>query len=84
MKKILEQIAAKYLGVKSLETRNNDHLDFHNCSVWGLVDALTAAYNAGKDSASVEEYSALLEQGRKLQDAYSKRVDHFKNGGGND
>ncbi len=40
-------IAQKHLGVKTLETRKSDRLDFHDVSVWGIKSALEAAYDAG-------------------------------------
>lgn len=46
----LEQIANSVLGIETLETRMSDSLDFHECSVWGLKDALTQAYLLGRDS----------------------------------
>jgi hypothetical protein len=45
--KLLE-IAKKYFNIETLKTRNSDHLDFHDCSVWGIKRALEAAYLAGK------------------------------------
>jgi len=41
-------IAQDYLGVTTLETRNQDCLDHHDCSVWGIRHALEAAYNLGR------------------------------------
>lgn len=32
---------------KSLSTKDNDHEDFFEVSVWGLKDALEEAYKAG-------------------------------------
>lgn len=35
----------------TLETRKSDSLDFHDCAVWCIKDALKAAYELGlKDS----------------------------------
>ena len=44
---LLTQIAAKHLGIDTLETRNSDSLDFHDLAVWTLREALQAAYLAG-------------------------------------
>lgn len=44
---ILLLIAHKHLGVDTLETRNSDRLDFHEVSVWGIKEALQAAFMAG-------------------------------------
>jgi len=43
----LSQIAKHYLGIKTLEVRNSDRLDFHDVGVASLKDALEAAYRAG-------------------------------------
>lgn len=45
--KIIREIAAKVLGLETLETRNRDRLDFHEVAVWSLRQALEAAYEAG-------------------------------------
>jgi hypothetical protein len=44
---LLKAIACEHLGVETLETRNSDTLDFHDVSVWGVKNALQAAYQAG-------------------------------------
>lgn len=44
----LASIAAKHLDVETLETRNSDELDFYEVPVWGIKEALEAAYNAGR------------------------------------
>ena len=50
MKDTLEKIARELLGIKTLETRNSDSLDFHEIAVWNLRAALEAAYKAGKEN----------------------------------
>lgn len=47
----LEEIARQQLGIPTLETRNSDSDDFHEVAVWGLLNALGAAYEAGRRSA---------------------------------
>ncbi len=37
----------EHLRIETLETRRSDSLDFHDVAVWGLKDALHAAYQAG-------------------------------------
>ena len=44
---ILTLIAQKHLGIETLKTRNSDRLDFHDTAVWGIKDALEAAFKAG-------------------------------------
>ncbi len=46
----LEAIANEHLFIETLETRKSDSLDFHEVSVWGVKEALEAAYQAGKES----------------------------------
>lgn len=41
-------IAQEHLRVETLVVRNRDSLDFHEVSVWGIRDALQAAYDLGK------------------------------------
>lgn len=48
----LAEIARKHLGVRTLETRKADGLDFHDCAVWNLKAALEAAYAAGRADAA--------------------------------
>lgn len=45
------QIARQHLQTDTLETRHSDRLDFHEVSVWGIKNALQAAFEAGKQSA---------------------------------
>ena len=44
---LLIRIAQEHLLIDTLETRNSDSLDFHDVSVWGVKEALIAAYQAG-------------------------------------
>ena len=46
--KELERIAREILRLETLETRHSDSLDFSEQSVWGLKEALEAAFEAGK------------------------------------
>ena len=49
----LQQIAKDHLFVDTLKTRHSDRLDFHEVSVWGIKNALRAAFDAGQQSASL-------------------------------
>lgn len=52
-KEILTLIAQRHLLVdETLETRKSDSLDFHNCSVWGIRNALEEAFREGQISIS--------------------------------
>ena len=43
MNDILTLIAKKHLNLETLDTRNNDELDFSDQSVWGIKAALQEA-----------------------------------------
>ena len=47
MDSVLKGIAHKILDLETLDARNSDSLDFHDMSVWGIKEALEAAYKAG-------------------------------------
>lgn len=48
LQKILTGIAQKNIpGVKTLETRNSDDLDFHDVAIWSIKAALEDAFIAG-------------------------------------
>lgn len=57
----LVNIAKKYLYVTDLTTRNSDSDDFYEVSVWGIRDALQAAYDLGKN-APLEEEEEMMEE----------------------
>ena len=59
--RMLEEIAHTQLGIRTLETRNADRLDFHEVAVWRLKAALAKAYDAGANQAT--------EAGRRMADA---------------
>jgi hypothetical protein len=48
---LLTRIAQEHLFIDTLETRNSDSMDFHDVSVWGVKEALLAAYQAGLAAA---------------------------------
>jgi hypothetical protein len=47
----IEAIARNILEIETLAERKRDALDFHEVSVWGLKDALLAAYELGLTAA---------------------------------
>lgn len=49
---LLTDIAAKHLGIETLEERHSDSLDFHDVAVWGIESALLEAYQAGQAAAA--------------------------------
>ena len=54
MNEIIEQIAKRHLHVETLEVRNSDSLDFYDCSIWAIQNALEKAYKAGYKKALTE------------------------------
>lgn len=52
--KKISKIADEKLNIKTLKTRNSDSLDFHIVSVWGIKEALEAAYELGKKEMKME------------------------------
>ena len=55
LEQLLNQIAAEHLHIDTLATRNSDRLDFHEVSVWGLKEALQAAFTAGQQSKQTNQ-----------------------------
>ena len=45
---LLTAIAREHLRISTLETRHGDDLDFHDVAVWGVRNALHAAFTAGR------------------------------------
>ena len=46
----LASIARQTLQIPTLDARNSDRLDFHEVSVWKLLNALRLAYRAGQST----------------------------------
>lgn len=44
---LVAELARIHLRIETLETRNSDSLDFHDCGVASIKSALEAAYQAG-------------------------------------
>ncbi len=47
---VVAEIAARILRIPTLETRRSDSLDFYDCAVWSIREALIAAHQAGQAS----------------------------------
>ena len=60
---IIQKIAADHLFIDTLETRNADSLDFREGSVWGIKNALQAAFDAGR-SKTIRERGLRAKVGR--------------------
>jgi hypothetical protein len=50
---LLTDIAHDHLRIPTLETRRSDSLDFYNRAVWQVEAALKAAFDAGRNAASL-------------------------------
>ena len=46
-KNIIDIIALNQLGIETLEERHSDSLDFHDCGVLSIKNALEMAFKAG-------------------------------------
>jgi hypothetical protein len=44
----VNEIAQRILNIDTLQTRKSDSLDFHDCAVWSIKEALEAAFEAGR------------------------------------
>ena len=53
----IAKIAREILDLETLETRKSDSLDFHDLAVWQIRDALSAAYNAGREAGNLKPKS---------------------------
>lgn len=52
---LFERIACQRCDIRTLRTRGRDSLDFHDVSVWALLDMMQSAYDAGyKDAQEAE------------------------------
>ncbi len=61
--KVVAEIARDELGIDTLETRNNDGLDFHELSVASIKTALEAAYEAGRKAGYDDGYDDGWDKG---------------------
>lgn len=55
MDEVIMGIAKRRLRFQTLETRDNDALNFRDVCVWDLKQALEEAYKAGMESAKNKE-----------------------------
>jgi hypothetical protein len=66
---IFLNIAQKYLGIETLETRKRDRLDFHDVTLWSVKAALEAAYTAGHLTAA-KVYTKTVRRGSSFMAAF--------------
>jgi hypothetical protein len=71
--RLLTGIALKQLGIKTLERRNSDSLDFHEVSVWAVDAALREAYWRGFQDADPNGYKPLFLQYQAIAEALARR-----------
>lgn len=53
--KTVEAIAKEFFYVNTMETRRSDSLDFYDCAIWNIKEALEKAYDAGQKAAKNQE-----------------------------
>lgn len=58
---VLSGIARDHLAIPTLESRRSDALDFHEVAVWGVRDALRAAFEAGAASRAGQDPGFLAD-----------------------
>jgi hypothetical protein len=76
----ISEIAAKVLGIQTMETQNCDALDFHSLAIGSLQTALEAAYEAGRASASKVELDVPEEgSGHWTTMTVDGAIEHLKN-----
>jgi hypothetical protein len=49
---LFERIARQRTDIRTLRTRRRDSLDFHDVSVWALLDMMQSAYDAGFEAGA--------------------------------
>ena len=54
----LSPIAKKHFDAETLETRNSDSHDFYEVAVWGIRDALIAAYMVGHQQGRIDSVNS--------------------------
>ena len=47
---LFNEIAREALSIPTLKIQNRDRLDFHDVSVWSVLEALDKAYEAGSSA----------------------------------
>ena len=75
----LTGIAQLELNVPTLETRGNDSLDFHDCSVRSIERALERAYELGREANREWGIQLGIEMGlKRAMDITSRDLHNFK------
>ena len=52
--RLTEIATRRFTTIHTMETQNSDGLDFHDCAIWQIREALADAYDAGKRAAQAE------------------------------
>lgn len=81
---LIAKIARDKLGIRTLEQRHSDHLDFHELAVWSVQEALQAAFDAGVQSVKGEVIARLRTALEGIQAHDRKLDDPNGDGSGND
>ena len=76
MNKKLERVALTNLDIPTLELRGSDRLDFHDCGVANIKQALNEAYNLGKcdNSKLLNEIIEAIKNFHKAKDRYQTQI----------
>lgn len=56
---LIMNIAERHFGIKTLETRKSDRLDFYDVAVWNVKDALEEAFAAGQLTATKQHEKTM-------------------------
>jgi hypothetical protein len=56
---LFERIVRQRSDIRTLRTRGRDSLDFHDVSVWALLDMMHSAYDEGV-KAGIEQFGKTL------------------------
>jgi hypothetical protein len=76
---LFTEIARDHLGIETLETRKRDSLDLHDVSVWGVKDALLAAYQAGVNDLTARPDAGRFQEMRETLDRLAYDADGDQN-----
>ena len=75
---LFTNIAERHLGIKTLETRKSDGLDFHDVAVWSVKAALEEAFAAGQ-LATKKQHEKVMRGGGGYMAAFEASYDDLVN-----
>lgn len=71
---LIVNIAERHFGIKTLETRKSDRLDFYDVAVWNVKDALEEAFAAGQLDAT-KQHEKVMRGGGGYMAAFEASYD---------